>query len=156
MNEELSYKYELWNLKDLICHIGTFVNTQDLVNYFLITKMFNENTNKNCHFWRIKLLKEFNYSCGGIYDLITIKECYQLLHKVQTFGISSFQFDLLSTPSSLIEYLHINREKLTLRCEHIFVREEYNYKKCNNIGKRYGKYIFCYGCTKKRSVKLLI
>ena len=47
--------------KDIICHLGTFIETQDLGNFFRVSKAFNESTNKNFHFWFKKLLKDFDF-----------------------------------------------------------------------------------------------
>jgi hypothetical protein len=146
--------------KDLICYLATFIDPVNLVNFFQVSKLFNDNTNKNCSFWRLKLLRDFNFSYDSVYNLSIIQQHYRILFNIQIYGISNLFLECetfkMAEFSTLHKYLIANKEKLTLRCEYIFLRGDLKGRKCDKMGQRYGRYIFCSSCTKKRPVQQML
>lgn len=159
--KEMTSRKETLRLpKDIICHLGTFVEGRDLINFFLISKTFNDHTNKNYYFWQRKLLKDFNFSYDSIYELSIIQQHYQILYQAKMFGISKIRSicPMFKGPNfKTIEYFLINnREKFTLRCQYVFSRGKFKDQKCDAMGDRYEKYIFCSQCIKKLPVQRMI
>ena len=145
--------------KDVICYLGTFVNPFDLLNFFLVSKTFNENTNQKYHFWFKKLLRDFDFSYDSLQILSIIKKHYRILYKAKRYGVSRF-YPAHSTDGelhceTLRKYLIYNMEKFLLKCQYVFSSEE-DKKECYSYGKRYGKYIFCQTCRQKLSTAQLI
>jgi hypothetical protein len=141
----------MFKSKDLICHLATFINVEDLPNFFLVAKIFNDNTGKNYHFWYKKLLRDFNFSYDSIYELSIIQQHYRILHHLKMNGISitymcSFIFRELEFVN-LRKYLMKNIEKFSLRCENLVGKS--TKMKCNDRCNRYGKHILCRPCARK-------
>lgn len=155
--KEIILQKEIQLPKDLICHLGTFVEGEDLLNFFLISKAFNENTSKNYHFWQRKLLKEFNFCYNDVYDLSIIQIHYYVLYQVKMFGVHKIPGipGIVSYPR-LKKHIEDNIKKFTLPCQYVFTRGAPRGQECNAVGKRYGKYIFCSNCIKKGPVQQII
>jgi len=150
---------EVFKYKDLIYYLGTIIDKKDLLNYFLISKIFYLNTHENCNFWIKRLEKDFNFKYTSISDLLVVRYHYALLHDVNIDGIDVV-FPLIPVwdPNftDLSKYFQANREKFIFRCEYIFLRGPQRGNRCNLNGRKYGQHIFCSNCTKRRIVLNII